>query len=245
MDGISDERWKKAQQFESLYWQSLNVEELLRICAEKPAFLSLLGEPVVSRLLEGRRVLEIGVGAAGISLASLSKSKSKIARLVKVEPLAVIEFGKELPRIEPWAAGFIEWAAGLAREGELRQQKGEDLHDIGEFDTVICYNVLDHVQDPCSVVAAAFQALRPGGEFLVGVDCLSVLGRLRFEQFTRRRMPGSVLVEAHPHSFLPQHVVAMLRDKGFISVECFGLKGRIGWFAGSHYRPAFVARKPE
>lgn len=107
------------------------------------------------------------------------------------------------------AAPFVRWIDAMTEEGEYLQRAGEDL-DARGFDTVISYNVLDHVRDPMAVLACARAALEPGGTILVGVDCLSVAGRARFEHVPRRLARGSILVEAHPHSSLEGQVRAMM-----------------------------------
>ncbi len=241
---IDNSRWQKAQAFEQTYWDVMNVTELLRICAEKPQFLGLLSENHLAELLVDKDVLEIGCGPLGVALASFHKHKSKIKKLQKVEPLPRIQVKSTDAAKEDWASELVSWVAGLSNEGDYVQIPGEEITFLNEFDTVINFNVLDHVNEPQKVIASAFRALRSGGSILVGVDCLSVVGRLRFELLTRQTMRESILVEAHPHSFLPRHVLGMLRDAGFQNAQCFGLPNKLKQFIGSHYRPAFIGIKP-
>jgi SAM-dependent methyltransferase len=240
---ISAERWERAQAAELDYWRGMNLSELLRILAEKPEFLALIDDARLAALFRGKEVLEIGCGPLGIAIASFYRDKSAIRRLVKLEPLPRVALMDTSLAQNDWAAKLVEWADELAREGDYLQRPGEALGFASEFDTVVTYNVLDHVRDPLAILRNAHKALKPGGAVLVGVDCLSVAGRLRFEQFTRRRQPGSLLVEGHPHSFLPAHMEALLREAGFGAVESFGLPGRLRLLVGSHFRPAFLARK--
>lgn len=242
-DAVTSERWRRAQESEQQYWDGLDVTELLRICAEKPAFLKYLDADILAALFDGREILEIGCGPLGVGLASFYPGKAAIRRLVKVEPLPRVAVSATGAAREPWAAPFVAWVAGLADEGEYVQMPGEALDFEADFDTVVTYNVLDHVQAPGQILGAACRALRPGGRILVGVDCLSVVGRLRFEHLTRRRLAGSILVEAHPHTFLPDHVIAMMAAAGFAGLSCRGLPGRLRRIAGSGYRPAFLGEK--
>ena len=242
-EAVTTERWEKAQSSERRYWDGLDVAELLRISAEKPAFLKLLGDARLRALFDGKAVLEIGCGPLGMSVASFYAGKDRIARLVKAEPLARVRLAETGAAGEPWAAPFVAWVDALTDEGTYQQGAGEDLGFEAEFDTVVTYNVLDHVRDPLAILRNAHRALRPGGAILVGVDCLSALGRFRFEHVTRRRAKGTILVDAHPYSFLPAHVTGMMSRAGFSGLAAFGLPGRLRRLAGSGYRPAFLGSK--
>lgn len=238
MTAISQERWQSAQSAEMQYWLGVNVEELLRICAEKPAFLSLLGDKLCTSLLAGKSVIEIGTGPLGISLASFHSAKKDTVRLLKIDPLPRLRLSATALARADWARKLLEWAEELSNEGEYRRTAGEELAIDSEFDTAIIYNVLDHVRSPETILSQARRALRPGGRIVIGVDCLSVLGRLKFEQYYRRK--GGPGPEAHPHSFLPAHVLAMLRRAGFRNLRSYGIPGGLRRFAGPHFRPAFV-----
>jgi SAM-dependent methyltransferase len=243
MNKITQERWLAAQVAESNYWDGFNVTELLRICAEKPAFLDSVGSQIILSLFDQREVLEIGVGPLGISIASFYANKRKIKRLVKVEPLERRLITDSLIMREVWAKAFLEWVHLLSEEGEYIQLPGEQMDYNQEFDTVIIYNVLDHVKEPLSILRNTYNALRKDGQILVGVDCKSLLGRIKFEYILRRIRKGEILVEAHPHTFLPHHVVRMLNDSGFQDVQTVGVPGLTHSFAGKNYRPAFIGKK--
>lgn len=243
MTAVSLDRWSAAQAAELSYWRSLDLREILRICAEKPEFLALLDDGLQRDLFDGKEALEIGCGPLGLSLISFSRHKATLKRLVKAEPLPRLPIRETRLGDDAWAAPFLAWVEQLAAEGEYVQTPGEDLGFSAAFDTVVTYNVLDHVREPLTILRNAHKALRPGGTLLVGVDCLSLVGRLRFEHITRRTHKGQILVEAHPHTFLPRDVAAMIEAAGFRVTAMHGLPGTLRGLAGSHTRPAFVARK--
>lgn len=243
MTAVSLDRWSAAQAAELSYWQSLDLREILRICAEKPEFLALLDDGLQRDLFAGREALEIGCGPLGLSLISFSRHKATLKRLVKAEPLPRLPIRATRLGEDAWAAPFLAWVEQLAAEGDYIQTPGEELGFSAAFDTVVTYNVLDHVREPQTILRNAHKALRPGGTLLVGVDCLSLVGRLRFEHITRRTHKGQILVEAHPHTFLPRDVAAMIESAGFTVTAMHGLPGALRGLAGSHTRPAFVARK--
>jgi SAM-dependent methyltransferase len=240
---VTRDRWSAAQAAELSYWRSLDLREILRICAEKPEFLALLDDAEQRALFEGKDVLEIGCGPLGLSLVSFSRHKSGLRRLVKAEPLPRLPLRETRLVDDAWAAPFLSWVESLAAEGEYVQTPGEDLGFESCFDTVVTYNVLDHVREPLSILRNAARALRPGGRLLVGVDCLSVVGRWRFELLTRRIHKGTILVEAHPHTFLPEAVAHMIERAGFRMRAISGVPGCVRRFMGSHSRPAFLAAK--
>lgn len=243
MANVTTQRWREAQSAEAGYWHGLTVMELLRISAEKPIFLFTLGPELCSKLFDGKKILEIGVGPIGLSLASFYRHKERIQELIKTDPLSRIHLEESGLMEELWAAPFTRWVDSLTNEGEYRQITGEELDFVEAFDCVITYNVLDHVHDPKQILSNAYRALRPGGELLVGVDCLSVIGRLKFEHYIRRAYKGSVLAEAHPYTFLPSHVSKMMKDVGFRGVESYGVPSLIYRWLGGATRPAFVGRK--
>jgi 2-polyprenyl-3-methyl-5-hydroxy-6-metoxy-1,4-benzoquinol methylase len=240
---VTLDRWSAAQAAELSYWRSLDLREILRICAEKPEFLFLLDDDTQRNLFHGKDVLEIGCGPLGLSLVSFSRHKAGLHKLVKAEPLPRLPLRETRLPEDAWASPFLAWVETLAAEGEYVQTPGEALGFDSAFDTVVTYNVLDHVREPMTILRNAHRALRPGGTLLVGVDCLSTIGRWRFELLTRRLHKGTILVEAHPHTFLPAHVARMIEKAGFNVTAMHGLPGALRGFAGSHTRPAFLAVK--
>lgn len=177
MSDITKERWRKAQSAEAQYWKGLDATELLRISAEKSAFMFLLGSERCASLFDGKDVLEIGAGPISLALASFYGDKKRICRLVKIDPLPRIRIFDTKLADEPWVAPFAQWVDALTNEGETYQSMGEEVDFVEKFDCVVSYNVLDHVQNPRQILANAHRALRPGGQVLIGVDCLSVVGR--------------------------------------------------------------------
>ena len=241
---VSPARWAEAQAVENEYWRGLTLAELLRICAEKSLFLEALEPARLSALFEGKEVLEIGCGPLGLSVASFYTNKGTLKRLVKVEPLPHLAVAEIAAARVDWARAVIGWTETLAREGEYLQRPGEALALSESFDTAISYNVIDHTQDPLGILQNAYAALRPGGIILIGVDCFSALGRMKFEHYTRRTQKGSIVVDAHPHSFVPGKVMALLAEAGYRDVECLNLPTLFRRLAGSAFRATFFARKP-
>ena len=237
------ERWAAAQSSELSYWRGLGGQEALRLCAEKAAFFALLGDAAASEFLGDKTVLEIGCGPVGISIVSFAPCKHRVRQLVKTDPLPRLALRDTKLRSEAWAAPLLAWLDALAEEGDYLQVAGEDMPFEARFDTVVVYNVLDHVRDPLGILRHAARALRPGGHVLVAVDCRSVLGRLRFDWWTRRTQAGTILVDAHPHTFVPDMVERLIERAGFRIRHRYGIPGTLGRWIGRAIRPVFVAQK--
>lgn len=242
VDEVEVLRWQTAQSFEQGYWNGMSVPELQRVCADMGSFMER-SIPAHRRddLFAGKDVLEIGCGPLGISIASFYGGPP-IRRLVKSEPLPKIDI-TTVPPAAPNDADFLSWMKKVSEHGEYLQSAGEGLDFSGSFDTVLTFNVLDHVQDPATILSNALKALRPGGHVLIGVDCRSVLGKLKFNQYTRRVSPNTTLVQAHPFTFLVSDVLRMLQKAGFTAVEVYGKPSFFRGFAGGIMRPVFIGRK--
>lgn len=237
------ERWAAAQSSEISYWRGLGGQEALRLCAEKADFFALLGDAAAIEFLADKTVLEIGCGPVAISIVSFAPCKHRVRQLVKTDPLPRLALRDTRLRSEAWAAPLLTWLDALADEGDYVQIAGEDMPFAAQFDTVVVYNVLDHVRDPLGILRNAARALRPGGHVLVAVDCRSVVGRLRFDWWTRRTQPGTIMVEAHPHTFVPTMVERLIERAGFRIRRRYGIPGTLGRWIGRATRPVFVAQK--
>jgi len=238
---VTTERWRKAQGAELCFWKEMEFYELIKACAEKAEFWSRFDAAEISDMLAARDVLEIGCGPLGLSVVSFSGAAAR--KLVKTDPLPRLSVRETRPALTRPATRFIDWVEEMAEAGDYLQIAGEDLAFDAAFDTVITYNVLDHVRSPQLILENARRALRPGGKLILGVDCLSWLGRLRFESITRRFARGTILVDAHPHTFLPRDVTGMIKAAGLQVTAMRGVPRWLGRFAGRHFRPAFVATK--
>ncbi|HEX2116274.1 MAG TPA: class I SAM-dependent methyltransferase [Alphaproteobacteria bacterium] len=239
---VTTERWRKAQGAELCFWKEMELYELIKACAEKAEFWSRFDAAEIADLLAARDVLEIGCGPLGLSVVSFSDAEPP-RKLVKTDPLTRLPVRDTRPALARSATRFIDWVEEMAESGDYLQIAGEDLAFDSAFDTVIAYNVLDHVRSPLLILENARRALRPGGRLILGVDCLSWLGRLRFEWITRRLARGTILVDAHPHTFLPRDVIGMIEAAGLKLTAMRGVPRWVGRFAGRHFRPAFVATK--
>lgn len=100
--------------------------------------------------LSGKRVLDVGTGG-GILAESMARAGARVTGIDMGEaPLAVAVLHAE--------------ESGLAIE--YRKISAEELaaEFPGEFDVVTCMEVLEHVPDPASTIAACARLAKPGGQ---------------------------------------------------------------------------------
>jgi 2-polyprenyl-6-hydroxyphenyl methylase / 3-demethylubiquinone-9 3-methyltransferase len=100
--------------------------------------------------LTGARALDIGCGG-GILAESMASAGAAVTGIDMADrPLAVA-------RLHMHESGV---------KVEYRQTTAESLADElpGEFDTVTCLEMLEHVPSPAAIIAAAHDLVRPGGD---------------------------------------------------------------------------------
>jgi len=153
----------------------------------------------------GRRVLEIGSGIGNLSVF-----------LADRERLVLTDTREEyLSRLRQRFAGHRNIAvAHLFLPNERSALGGE------RFDTVICLNVLEHVDDDGASLVAIRELLAPGGRLVLLVPALPALY-------------GSIdRALGHHRRYKRAGLAALIRDTGFrvAHIEYFNLAGIPGWW---------------
>lgn len=99
--------------------------------------------------VEDRRLADIGCGG-GLLSEAMARAGARVTGIdMAGKPLAVARLHQ------------IESALDIDYRRATAEQLAEE--QPGEFDVVCCMEMLEHVPDPSSVVAACFTLLRPGG----------------------------------------------------------------------------------
>jgi 2-polyprenyl-3-methyl-5-hydroxy-6-metoxy-1,4-benzoquinol methylase len=120
----------------------------------RPEYHALVRETVL-RLVPDRagRVLDVG-GGIGASAAHLKRT-GKATHAVVVDLVA----DSALPEIDAAYGGSLEDPAMLARVAA----------EQGSFDTILCFDVLEHLVDPWAVMERLAAMLAPGGVVVASI----------------------------------------------------------------------------
>jgi 2-polyprenyl-3-methyl-5-hydroxy-6-metoxy-1,4-benzoquinol methylase len=171
------------------------------------------------------RILEIGCGNGNISTVLAS-------------------YGHEVLAIDI-SEDCIRYAAALKEKFNLKNlnfkvSNAAEILNVGEpFDAVICSEVLEHLDDPVSIVSKAYSVLKPGGILIVTVPngCgpwqLSVkvehkLGRLISKNAGLVNLLGSL--------FCGDRVQSVNAGEGSAHVQFFTRKQLRQIFSGARFR---------
>jgi 2-polyprenyl-6-hydroxyphenyl methylase/3-demethylubiquinone-9 3-methyltransferase len=103
--------------------------------------------------LHGKKVLDIGCGGGILSEAMAAAG-------AEVTGIDMAEMSLDVARMH-----LLE--SGLKVDYQLSTAEDYCLAHAGQFDVVTCLEMLEHVPDPASIVAAAGQALKPDGTLVM------------------------------------------------------------------------------
>jgi SAM-dependent methyltransferase len=183
-----------------------------------PQYLSWLARVV--RPYIGDTVLELGAGIGNITARLMSRKLLYVA--TEKDPLYLHALGNRFLRT-PNVSVL-----------KLDPERPQDYQDAGgPFDTVLCVNVLEYVDDPAAVVRSAAGVLKPGGSLVVlAPQGQALYGTLDQTLGHRRRFSGGQLR-------------ALLEKAGF-TVAGMRQLNRIGalgwWFYGKLLRRRQISK---
>jgi ubiquinone/menaquinone biosynthesis C-methylase UbiE len=180
MKEVSQDRWNASQRLELDFWktwtqaapyQDLNVP---KYWSEELARFGCTQD-----IFTGRRVLDIGCGPFG-----LIHFLDHAAERIRIDPL-LTQYESRLPLRDPQLS-----LAGLAEALPLAS---------GSIDVAICFNALDHMQDPAAALREIQRVLRPGGTLLLMIHT--------FPAWTR---PFFWVDRLHPHHWTAAAFLAQI-----------------------------------
>ncbi len=160
--------------------------------------------------VDGKRLLDIGCGGGILAEALAQKG-------AEVTGIDVAELSLQVARLHLQESGL---------QVDYRQTTVEDFADEepASFDIVTCLEMLEHVPDPASVIAAASRLLKPDGRLL-----LSTLNR-NPKSFLFAIIGAEYLLQLLPrgtHEYRkfikPSELAAPLRNSGLRIVDATGV----------------------
>ena len=157
----------------------------------------------------GERVLEIGSGIGNLVAEILKNGKVKevVATDRSLDSLKILRARfKPDPRVT-----CVSWNLGLAPPPELHE---------GHFDTILCSNVLEHIDQHKEALSSMARLLAPGGRLLLLVPAHPYLYCKLDENL------------GHFRRYRRAELTRLLKDAGFEieQVKNHNFPGAIGWF---------------
>ncbi|WP_373975569.1 class I SAM-dependent methyltransferase [Chitinibacter sp. SCUT-21] len=110
----------------------------------------------------------------------------------------------------------------LVIEGDAEQI---DLAQLGQFDLILCLDVLEHLRDPWALLKRLKQLLKPNGQIIVSVPNIqhhSVVLPLLFHGRWQYQAAG-ILDRTHLRFFTQATAQELLSQAGFKVEQCTGL----------------------
>ncbi|HEY3443704.1 MAG TPA: bifunctional glycosyltransferase/class I SAM-dependent methyltransferase [Paludibaculum sp.] len=148
----------------------------------------------------GRRVLEIGAGMGNLSHCLAPRRQLYVASDIDAEHLARLR-----TRLSH-RPNFRAIECDLSRAADFETVRGR-------IDTIVCLNVLEHVEDDAAGLRNMFETLEPGGRAIVLVpEGMSVYGELdRVLGHFRRYSEGELKAKARAAGFEVEHFLEFNR----------------------------------
>jgi glycosyltransferase involved in cell wall biosynthesis len=155
----------------------------------------------------GRRVLEAGSGIGNLTEFFLDRER---LACVDVDPFYVERLSQRYGHL-----------ANLSfHEADLAQLHNCSTLHKARLDTIICINVLEHIEDDAKVLRNFYELLQPGGHAMLLVPA------------NPRLYTGVDKALGHFRRYTQDELVSKMRTAGFDVVESKGFNrlGSLGWF---------------
>lgn len=231
---ITDERFQKAQSYESEYWSSRQHDPVGIVHdLESPFMLAQHLQRSGYLKMTFHRLLDVGVGGLGLGLLWLVEAREKHG----LDPLPVL-------RPETGCSVMDAFVNSVQSAATYTRAAAETMPYENEyFDVIICNNVLDHVKNPFSILNEIKRCLSPGGLFAFAVDTESYLGLLQ-KRMMKRVNPDYGSLPGHPYEWTESEMSAILTDQINLRVESHVPRPQKGRYLGRRHRSTWLLRKP-
>ncbi len=190
------------------FWFSSDIGEVGRHTLARMAELGSYNVEMYERLRPfiGRRVLEAGAGVGNLSRLMLDR-----------DLLVLSDYEREYLRLLRRRFGTYENV--VIEHVDLSTFTAADMAGYA-IDTVVCLNVLEHIEDDRRVLAELHETLADGGNLVLLVPAHQAL----FSDLDRNL--------GHYRRYSREELSAKLRDAGFdvVHASYFNWIGAIGWY---------------
>ncbi|MFT3806514.1 bifunctional 2-polyprenyl-6-hydroxyphenol methylase/3-demethylubiquinol 3-O-methyltransferase UbiG [Arenimonas sp.] len=218
----SEAELKKFGALASRWWDPMGPQRALHEL--NPARLSYVAERT---RLRGARVLDVGCGA-GLLSEALAREGAQVSaldlapELIDIAKLHLLESGLKVDYRLQSVESLADEMAALAHPAPAAF--AHPCASSGQFDAITCMEMLEHVPDPLSVLAACAKLLKPGGKLFLSTlnrtpaaFALAIVGA----EYVARLLPKGT----HQYeSFIkPSELAAWLRETGFELDDVSGL----------------------
>jgi len=160
--------------------------------------------------LKGKRILDIGCGGGILAEALASRG-------ARVTGIDMADMSLDVARMH-----LLE--SGLEIDYQLVTAEDFAARHAAEFDLVTCLEMLEHVPDPGSIVAAAARATKPGGRLVLSTlnrnpksFALAILGA----EYLLRLLPRGT--HEYRKFIRPSELAAALRAAGMRPLDITGM----------------------
>ncbi|MGB9715569.1 MAG: class I SAM-dependent methyltransferase [Thermodesulfovibrionales bacterium] len=168
----------------------------------------------------GKRILEVGCGIGNITGLLLSYGKVFVSD-INIEYLQIVEKKfKDNPNFQ----GSIMW--------NITENPSRDLYNA--IDTIVCCNVLEHIEDDESALKKFYQLLPFDGKLIIIIPALKILYNPLDHEL------------GHFRRYNKSEVIKKLKSCSFkiLYIDFFNISGIIGWFInGNILKRRFLSRK--
>ena len=209
-DNFSQAELDKFNELAHRWWDPQGPQKALH--ALNPVRLDYVAKHVA---LDGAKVLDVGCGG-GLLSEALARAGANVTAIDLAPDLLKIAKLHGLDR--------AEGERGIQVEYRLTSTEALAASEPGRYDAITCMEMLEHVPDPASIVAACATLLKPGGRLFVSTlnrtpaaFALAIVGA----EYIARLLPKGT--HQYRDFIKPSELAAWLRASGLQLEDVSGL----------------------
>ncbi|UNK57609.1 bifunctional 2-polyprenyl-6-hydroxyphenol methylase/3-demethylubiquinol 3-O-methyltransferase UbiG [Pseudoxanthomonas daejeonensis] len=190
------------------WWDPDGPQRALHVL--NPVRLDYVKQRLAPAALAGQRVLDVGCGG-GLLSEALARAGAQVTAL---------DLAPELVKV----ARLHTLESGVQVDYQVKAVEVLAAERPGSFDAITCMEMLEHVPDPASIIAACATLLRPGGRLFLSTlnrtpaaFALAIVGA----EYVARLLPKGT--HRYAEFIKPSELAAWLRDAGLQVEDVSGL----------------------